>query len=110
MGLATHQISVEDLFVGNRQSLIGKLKEVAPSDTENSMVVYLRGGPSQERFDSDHEPMFRQVTRLSTRVKALVAIIISVTLKSIFFAFDFFPGILLSIPHWCQGTGLFGSY
>lgn len=57
MGLATHQISVEDLFVGNRQRLLAKLQDSAAA---HHGLVYLCGGHSQERFDSDHEPIFRQ--------------------------------------------------
>ena len=58
MGLATHQISVDDLFVGNRQRLVAKLQQ---NGDDKDTAVFLRGGPSQERFDSDHEPLFRQV-------------------------------------------------
>ena len=57
MGLSTHEISVKDLFVGNRQRLVAQLQQ---DDAARHGVIYLCGGPSQERFDSDHEPIFRQ--------------------------------------------------
>ena len=59
MGLQTHKISVTDLFVANRQRLVSQLKDLSPEAAES--FVFLRGGPSQERYDSDHEPIFRQV-------------------------------------------------
>lgn len=61
MGLETHKISVADLFVGNRKRLIAALQQ-AQSTARVGFVVYLRGGPSVERFDTDHEPIFRQVS------------------------------------------------
>jgi Xaa-Pro dipeptidase len=57
MGLETYKISVNDLFVGNRRRLLASVRE--KEDTANS-VIYLRGGPSTTRFDTDHEPLFRQ--------------------------------------------------
>ena len=57
MGLATEKISVKDLFVGNRERLISRLQETLAAA---QALVYLRGGPSAERFDTDHEPIFRQ--------------------------------------------------
>jgi len=58
MGNETYRISVEDLFVGNRKRLVARLRQ--SNDTAES-VVYLRGGAIETRFDTDHEPIFRQV-------------------------------------------------
>lgn len=55
MGLETYKVSITDLFGGNRQRLIEIFKE-----QHEETVLYLKGGPSETRFDSDHEPIFRQ--------------------------------------------------
>ena len=67
----TTEISVKDLFVHNRQRLTAKIREEtsnnsssSTSSTTTGCVIYLRGGPSEERYDSDHEPIFRQVSCL----------------------------------------------
>ena len=72
MGNKTHEISVKDLFVGNRERLSAKLKESV--DTAESLV-YLQGGPSETRFDTDHEPIFRQV-RMNTYLCCVKDVII----------------------------------
>jgi Xaa-Pro dipeptidase len=86
MGRETFKVPVEDLFVANRRRLLQKLRqkdagenEKGPAANNASLwwiclqklvyffditakrgVIYLQGGPSQERFDTDHEPIFRQ--------------------------------------------------
>lgn len=55
MGLDTFKVPVDGVFVENRRKLVSKLKE-----QQVKGVVYLTGGPSTTRFDSDHEPLFRQ--------------------------------------------------
>ena len=52
MGPNTFQVPIEDVFVANRRKL---LQHVDPR-----AILYLQGGPSKTRFDSDHEPLFRQ--------------------------------------------------
>jgi len=56
MRLETYEVSVKDVFAGNRQRLIDALQS---SGVRNS-IVFIRGGLSETRFDSDHEPIFRQ--------------------------------------------------
>ena len=51
MGADTFQIPLS-MFADNRQRLIEQLPEES--------IVYLTGGPSPTRFDTDHEPVFRQ--------------------------------------------------
>ena len=48
-----YQVSLKDVFAANRQKVLLKL------DNPNS-VVFLKGGAAEERYDSDHEPIFRQ--------------------------------------------------
>ncbi len=68
-GRQTCQISVRDLFVANRQKAMDRIvqnyHEKLP--LQNSMnhqpaniVVYIVGGTTEYRYDSDHEPIFRQ--------------------------------------------------
>jgi Xaa-Pro dipeptidase len=52
MGRDTYKVSVRDVFVANRVKLMRSL--------ERNAVVYLTGGVSAERNDTDHEPIFRQ--------------------------------------------------
>jgi len=56
MGKETYKVSVKDLFGKNREKLVNELRKAG----HGSSVVYLQGGPSETRFDSDHEPLFRQ--------------------------------------------------
>jgi Xaa-Pro dipeptidase len=63
MGLDTYKVP-KDLFRKNREKMITylqeKLSEIAPSQKNDEFMVYLEGGASSTRFDSDHEPIFRQ--------------------------------------------------
>ncbi|CAB9508484.1 Pro aminopeptidase PEPP [Seminavis robusta] len=54
MGKATFQVPQDALFGRNRQKLLNELKGSCEG------VIFLRGGNNPERFDSDHEPIFRQ--------------------------------------------------
>ena len=57
MGGNSLKISLKDVFGANRKKLVSKLqKENVPPHS----VVYLQGGQAQTRYDSDHEPLFRQ--------------------------------------------------
>ena len=74
MGLSTYHVSMS-LFQENRLKLVTLLKEqihttksnnesspksAAPEQITSSVIFYLQGGKSKTRFDSDHEPVFRQ--------------------------------------------------
>lgn len=56
MGRETYQVPIDAVFVANRRKLREKLDAVNIKEG----VVYIEGGPSETRFDSDHEPVFRQ--------------------------------------------------
>jgi Xaa-Pro dipeptidase len=56
MGRETYKVSLDEVFVANRRKLVERLLSCGVS----SGVVFLQGGPSITRFDSDHEPLFRQ--------------------------------------------------
>ena len=70
MGRDTYQISVKDVFVANRIKLMRSLEPLGDDSTSTSsntntnsnsnVIVYLKGGISTERNDTDHEPIFRQ--------------------------------------------------
>lgn len=47
------------MFAENRRKLCDALQTAHPN-MASSAIVYLVGGPSTTRFDSDHEPIFRQ--------------------------------------------------
>lgn len=55
MGPHTFQVSVEDVFGANRRKLVDNLGHCS-----SNSIVYLKGGEATTRFDSDHEPIFRQ--------------------------------------------------
>jgi len=55
MGQDTYKVSFEKVFQANRKKLCCKLQE-----TGSDGVIFLMGGTNPERFDSDHEPLFRQ--------------------------------------------------
>jgi Xaa-Pro dipeptidase len=57
LGRDTYRVPLQ-LFQENRQKLANRL--VAESDGETPRLVVLQGGPSPLRFDTDHEPVFRQ--------------------------------------------------
>ena len=81
-GIHTFQISFRDLFVANRQKVLERIVEsylkkqqqqhqrdsggdacsTAPpvSSSGTDIVIYIMGGTTQLRYDSDHEPIFRQ--------------------------------------------------
>ena len=57
MGQPTYQVSLEDVFGANRRKVASHLwKEHGTSPC----AVFLTGGASATRYDSDHEPIFRQ--------------------------------------------------
>lgn len=70
MGPHTYQVSVRDVFHANRQKLMRALTTAAAANSHRHnhherpagafVVVYLQGGRSETRFDSDHELIFRQ--------------------------------------------------
>ena len=53
MGLDTYKISVIDVFCANRRKLVEAM-------SPHVGTIYLVGGSSETRQDSDHEPIFRQ--------------------------------------------------
>ena len=55
MGKETYKVSLEHVFAANRQKLLTELRSICPCG-----VVFLKGGTNPERFDTDHEPIFRQ--------------------------------------------------
>ncbi|GKY94908.1 hypothetical protein MPSEU_000455700 [Mayamaea pseudoterrestris] len=57
MGKETYEVSIKDVFVANRLKLLERLEQ---SDQGQNGLVFLQGGVSQERYDTDHEPIFRQ--------------------------------------------------
>ena len=56
MGQETYKVSLKDVFGANRVKICQRLQ--AAGHSHGSIV--LLGGPSETRFDSDHEPLFRQ--------------------------------------------------
>lgn len=52
MGKETYPVPLE-LFATNRRKLVDRMQK-------KNGLIYLEGGPSETRFDSDHEPLFRQ--------------------------------------------------
>jgi Xaa-Pro dipeptidase len=48
-----YKISLQDVFAQNRQKLFNCLDD-------EMAVVFLKGGEAETRYDSDHEPLFRQ--------------------------------------------------
>ncbi|KAL3924234.1 MAG: hypothetical protein SGILL_001164 [Bacillariaceae sp.] len=71
LGQDTYRVPLE-LFAENRQKLANELAKVAAAeasgsdddnnndDTNRNFVVVLQGGPAPTRYDTDHEPFFRQ--------------------------------------------------
>lgn len=47
-----YEISLQEVFANNREKLLNQLDE--------GSLVFLKGGAAETRFDSDHEPLFRQ--------------------------------------------------
>jgi len=78
MGPHTFRVSVQDVFGANRRKLAQQLLLAAAATTSttsssstngnhnnnnknsDAMVLFLKGGESSTRYDSDHEPIFRQ--------------------------------------------------
>jgi Xaa-Pro dipeptidase len=58
MGPHTLSVSVSDLFVANRRKVVAAL--VSSRSLSMTSVMFLQGGVSTTRYDSDHEPLFRQ--------------------------------------------------
>jgi Xaa-Pro dipeptidase len=56
LGTDTYHVPLQ-LFQENRQKLANRLIESTQTDRH---IVVLHGGPSPLRFDTDHEPVFRQ--------------------------------------------------
>ena len=55
MGGDTYKVSLSQVFGANRRKLVSQLLP-----EHKGAVVYLEGGLSQTRYDTDHEPLFRQ--------------------------------------------------
>lgn len=62
-----YKISLQEVFAQNRKKLWKELKLNASGSGSGSgnsnnveFIVYLEGGAAETRFDSDHEPIFRQ--------------------------------------------------
>ena len=68
MGLDTYKISMDDVFGANRRKLVqaivvrghDMMETVTTTASSISALVYLEGGRSETRNDTDHEPIFRQ--------------------------------------------------
>jgi Xaa-Pro dipeptidase len=63
LGNKTLKVSMQ-LFAMNRTNLLARLRTQQP-DPEASSIVVLQGGESTTRHCSDHEPVFRQVLKMS---------------------------------------------
>ena len=73
MGQETYKIPLS-MFADNRRKLVNKLLEAAAADDDDAStidannavivpdgsLIFLQGGESQTRNDTDHEPLFRQ--------------------------------------------------
>lgn len=57
MGRETYKVSVDDLFVANRRKVVERMRSMVD---HAKGVIFLKGGTSELRYDSDHEPIFRQ--------------------------------------------------
>lgn len=57
MGSGTYEVPKE-LYARNREKLMASLNQ--ENVKLESYAVFLEGGPSTTRYDSDHEPTFRQ--------------------------------------------------
>jgi hypothetical protein len=65
----TLKVSME-MFAENRERLCKRLRCLAGSGKiPTGAIVILQGGPSETRFCSDHEPIFRQVRRKKKKKK-----------------------------------------
>lgn len=53
----TYKVFLKDVFGANRSKLVKKLQSL---DLPKGSLLYLQGATSQNRFDTDHEPLFRQ--------------------------------------------------
>jgi Xaa-Pro dipeptidase len=53
MGKETYKVPMESVFVANRANVVQRL---GPTPR----ILFLKGGTAAERFDTDHEPIFRQ--------------------------------------------------
>jgi Xaa-Pro dipeptidase len=61
MGGETYKVSMKDLFCANRSKVVEQLRSSAASATAAADgVIYMVGGASETRYDSDHEPLFHQ--------------------------------------------------
>lgn len=56
MGQETYKVSMKEVFGANRRKLCQALRNAGYKDGS----VVLQGGRSETRYDSDHEPIFRQ--------------------------------------------------
>lgn len=56
MGANTLPVSLKDVFCANRKKLCAELREKVPAHS----LVHFKGGQATTRYDSDHEPLFRQ--------------------------------------------------
>jgi len=56
LGPNLFKVSVQDVFVANRKKTIKSLREAGV----DKGIVFLKGGEETTRFDTDHEPVFRQ--------------------------------------------------
>jgi len=58
MGRETYPIPMKDLFVANRDRLMKNIRD--QNNASNECYIYMVGGKATMRYDSDHEPLFRQ--------------------------------------------------
>jgi len=58
IGRETHEAYIDNVFRANRQRLVKQIRKA--NDGDHGFVIYMEGGESITRFDSDHEPIFRQ--------------------------------------------------
>lgn len=60
--LGPHTLRIPmSLFATNRQRLCARLQAEEGERLPPNAVIVLQGGMSEQRHDTDHEPLFRQV-------------------------------------------------
>ena len=83
------------LFSLNRQRLVKRLSD-NPEVPEAGAVVLLEGGKQETRYDSDTEPVFRQVGEYCKRRGSIKPL-------------PLLTGVLFSLVVWCDRGRLFRS-
>jgi Xaa-Pro dipeptidase len=59
MGIHTLDVSVDAVFVANRRRVVESVKK-DQKKAKGPFLIFLQGGTTTTRYDTDHEPIFRQ--------------------------------------------------